>query len=383
MTKGLGVADFTDVIEIAPMLAAIEGESPLGVDTRLDFDPSSPYQRLRAARQDARDAERRALTAESGDQGPAPDWGAVVDAALDLITNHSKDMEAAAWMLEALVRTHGLRGLGAGASLIEGLAREFWDGLYPGIDEEEPDEDPAELRLRPIAGLGSGSRATLLAPIRLLPLFFRGDGNAVTLADYDSAVALERLDEEAKARRIAEGAPTLADLDEQARADSYSLTTLARDAQEALDAWDSMDRALAEVAGNAKPSLGEVRALLERIAGFGRRLAPEQPTESADTQTESTGRMVARAEPSNPSTGGGGAGPIATREDALRRLDEVAEWFRRNEPQSPLSYTLAEAVRRGRMGLPDLLAEVVSDYATRAQILTALGIKPPPEEEYQ
>jgi type VI secretion system protein ImpA len=45
-----------------------------------------------------------------------------------------------------------------------------------------------------------------------------------------------------------------------------------------------------------------------------------------------------------------------------------------------LSYTLTEAVRRGRMSLPDLLADIISDYSTRAAILTALGIKPPPED---
>jgi type VI secretion system protein ImpA len=79
--------------------------------------------------------------------------------------------------------------------------------------------------------------------------------------------------------------------------------------------------------------------------------------------------------------GGGAPGPIASREDALKRLDEVAKWFRRTEPHSPLAYTLDEAVRRGRMTLPELLAEIVPDYATRSTILTSLGIKPPSEYE--
>jgi type VI secretion system protein ImpA len=61
----------------------------------------------------------------------------------------------------------------------------------------------------------------------------------------------------------------------------------------------------------------------------------------------------------------------------LGQLSAIAEFFRRTEPGSPLSYTLEEAVRRARMTLPDLLAEVVADERARGEILTALGIRPP------
>jgi len=383
ITKGVRVADFTDIIEIPVLVAPIEGEQPQGRDTHQEFDPASPYQRLRAARTEATYAESQA---EKGEQGGTPNWSAVVEAASDLIANHSKDIEAAAWMTEALIRLHGLRGLGAGAALIEALARAFGDVLYPGLEDDDPDGDPVERRMQPIAGIASGRKPTLAKPIRLLPLFNRQDGTPVTLADYDSAVALERLEPEHKERRIAEGAVDLAALDEQARADTWSLSALLTDASDTLAAWDAMDQALAAIAGNAKPSLSEVRDLLERIAGFARRLAPEGDAPAA-VEPDTGASVPARPQPSGAPAGASTAaavtapGVIATREDALRRLDEVADWFRRYEPQSPLSYTLAEAVRRGRMPLPDLLAEIIEDYGTRAQILTALGIKPPPQEE--
>jgi type VI secretion system protein ImpA len=60
-------------------------------------------------------------------------------------------------------------------------------------------------------------------------------------------------------------------------------------------------------------------------------------------------------------------------------LTTVAEYFRRTEPQSPIAYTLAEAVRRGRLSLPELLEEIVPDSGTRGDILKSLGIKPPSE----
>jgi type VI secretion system protein ImpA len=73
-------------------------------------------------------------------------------------------------------------------------------------------------------------------------------------------------------------------------------------------------------------------------------------------------------------------GQIASREDALHALGQIADFFRRSEPHSPLSYTLDEAVRRGRMTWPELLAEVVADTDTRNTILNTLGIRPPPPE---
>ena len=59
-------------------------------------------------------------------------------------------------------------------------------------------------------------------------------------------------------------------------------------------------------------------------------------------------------------------------------IDEF-EFFRKTEPQSPLAYTLEEAIRRGRMSWPDLLAELVSDAKVRDSILVQLGIRPPTE----
>ena len=80
---------------------------------------------------------------------------------------------------------------------------------------------------------------------------------------------------------------------------------------------------------------------------------------------------------------GGGigiAGAVASREEALRSLAAIAEFFRRTEPLSPLSYTLQEAVRRARMSWPELLEEIVPDAGQRSQILLSLGIRPPPSE---
>jgi type VI secretion system protein ImpA len=71
------------------------------------------------------------------------------------------------------------------------------------------------------------------------------------------------------------------------------------------------------------------------------------------------------------------AARAVTREDMLKELGRIADYFRRTEPHSPLAYTLEEAVRRGRLTWPELLEEVVPDSGVRGAILVMLGIRPP------
>ena len=70
---------------------------------------------------------------------------------------------------------------------------------------------------------------------------------------------------------------------------------------------------------------------------------------------------------------------LRTRDDAIRQLEEIADFFRRTEPHSPLAFTLDDAVRRARMSLPDLLAEIMPDADVRKVMLTSLGIHVPRE----
>ena len=69
------------------------------------------------------------------------------------------------------------------------------------------------------------------------------------------------------------------------------------------------------------------------------------------------------------------------REQALRRLAEVAAWFKSNEPNSPIGFTLDEAARRARLAWPDLVAELVSDETARQTLLTSAGMKRPVTEQ--
>ena len=354
------------------LLAPIAGEAPQGADPREDFSARSPYFRLRDARSEARDAEKAADRGEEAPADPTPLWRSVRDLGLQCLSQNAKDLEVAAWLTEAMLRLNGLAGLNAGALLMAGLAERYWDGLFP-----LPDDYGMETRVAPVTGLnGRDGAGSLIQPLYKLSLFPRRDGSFVTLYQWHQAEELGKLDATRRLQRVAAGATPLEELETDARAGGAALfRALREDAAAAHQSWQAMAAALDERAGADGPSTSQVRDLLARIVDLANRFAPDE------TIAESPPRDTEDAPVGAPAVAGDGsprrAGALATREDALRALAEIAAYFRRSEPHSPLSYTLDEAVRRGRLTWPELLTEIVQEEGSRHAILTSLGIRPP------
>lgn len=68
-------------------------------------------------------------------------------------------------------------------------------------------------------------------------------------------------------------------------------------------------------------------------------------------------------------------GAITNRKVAFERLKEVADFLRKTEPHSPVSYLVNRAVKWGDMPLESVLAELVKNTDVRKQILETLGLK--------
>jgi type VI secretion system protein ImpA len=374
------MAELPEGFDLEALLAPIPGDVPQGPDIREDFSAASPYNRLRDARSEARDAERGKDTGDADARDPGPLWRIVRELAVMTLAETTKDLEVAAWMTEAYVRSHGLPGLTAGALVMAGLAQRYWDVLYP-----MPDDYGMETRVAPVTGLnGRDGNGSLMQPLYMTALFNRPDGSPFAYYQYRQSEQLGTLDAERRQQRIEAGSIPFEDVEREARAAGGAhFATLLSDARAAHDAWQAMAAVIDEKAGADGPSTTAVRDLLAAITDFARRFAP---AEAAPAETAVSGAEPA---PGGTAATAGGAfarvaaspGQIASREDALRVLGEVATYFRRTEPHSPLSYTLDEAVRRGRMTLPDLLAELVADTDARNAILNSLGIRPPPPPE--
>lgn len=361
-----------DDLDIDLLLAPISDEAPSGTDVRTDFSPTSNYFRLRDARAEARAAER-AADANPGEESNASEgWRNVRTLAVKILAEQAKDLEAAAWLTESLVRSDGLAGLAFGARLLGGLAERYWDQLYP-----MPDEDGMETRVSPVTGLnGDGGDGTLSQPLLKLPLFNDPNGVPVRLYEYEQSAELETIvDPKRLEARIDAGVVPYETMRSHARAvPGGHYAALRRALDDAQAAWTAMGVQFDKVADSYSPPTRKINETLAQIAVIVNRYGPPPPVAGAEAEAgaeDEGGAAAAGAETS----GGGKPKRLATREDALASLAEIADYFRRTEPQSPLAYTIEDAIRRGRLSWPELIAELVDDERARAEILTKLGIK--------
>ena len=275
------------------------------------------------------------------------------------------------------MRDNGLSGLTAGVNLMTGLLEGFWDELYP-----LPDDEGISTRIAPVAGLnGASGNGALIWPLRRVPLFTRPDGAALELWQYEQSerIAAAR-DEAARQQRIAAGAIPFEVLEaEAAKAGGAHFAKLRAAAIAAGEAWRRLESALDGRAGPDAPAMSAVREMLDKITEIAKRFAGGETMTSAAAPAPASEAPGSIATPTSAGPPPLLAGAVATREDALRALLDIAEYFRRNEPLSPVADTLQETVRRARMNWPQLLEEIVHDPATRSAILTSLGIRPPSE----
>ena len=149
------------------LLQPIEGNCPSGTPLR-----NTP------AFDEIREALRPPDTAPGGvwqrDQKPT-DYIAVIKMASDQLASRSKDLDIAVWLAEALAQHNGIPGLTEGLNFIRELLAQFWETIYPTIDEDG-DEG---FRARPINRLNTALvRAIVQLPITV-------DGR--TVHDYNTS----------------------------------------------------------------------------------------------------------------------------------------------------------------------------------------------------
>lgn len=355
------------IIDLDGLLAPIGENGPVGADLRQDASPTSLYYRLKDARSAARAAER-AAEADGGGAVPA-EWRTVASLGAEALAGHAKDLEVAAWLCEALLRLNGFAGLRDGFALLRGLVERYWDELYP-----LPDEDGLETRLAPLVGLNDAPGA-LVQPSRKVLVTGASDPGPFAAWQFDVASDIAKIaDDDRRAERLAAGAPSLDQVLASARATPIAFyRDLLDDLAACAAEFAALEAALGARCGADAPAGGAIREVLEAVAGLVRHLAGDRlaaADSAAGPVATVGGAPVAAERPAAP-------GVPQTRDQAFASLAAVADWFRRNEPQSLVPAMLDNVIRRGRMSVTDLLAELVPDHSNRNEVYTRAGIQPP------
>lgn len=372
------------VVELEALLAPLEGENPAGESLRYE----GTYDQIKEARRADEALEQGAWQRDL----KVADWPKVIQYATEALTSKTRDLQIAAWLTEALTRNERadrLAGLRDGLQLMRGLMERFWDHFYPEIDPED-DEGPLTARANVIADI----EARLGLALREVPLT-RGDrGQGISYLQWEESRQFDIPDnldalpyeEQEKARELKARAETENRVTSDMWRKSYQASPRAfyeerfelisecRDAAKALDQYmDEMFRHETPGIKTLEKALDDVATLLEKLVKE-KRIAEPTPEELAAASGGEEEEAVTGADDVVTVSASGTKGPIRSRQDALKRLSEVADYFRRTEPHSPVAYLVLRAVRWGEMPLENWLNEVVKDSSVLEQLRETLGI---------
>ncbi|HEX5127433.1 MAG TPA: type VI secretion system protein TssA [Rhodocyclaceae bacterium] len=350
-------------LNLEELLAPIPGAKPAGED--VSFDPIIDQIK-----------EARRADADYLNQGDwkseikIAEWSKVKELATQVLTTQSKDLQVACWLAEALTQLHGFVGARDGFIVIDGLLQNFWEQLYP-----EKDGDDLDDRVGRLTWLDNN----LSAVLRLVPMTApvgeaKGYGwiRWQESRDVDNLArqSKEHFDQALKDGKIGSEMWTSAVV--QTPAPFYE--TLLASSGEAHAALKALVKTIDSVFGYDAPSTGQLGETLTNICKLAIKLAEEKgiatgaATEAAaDGETTDDVGITSGAAPQ------GQGGPPRNREDAVKRLREVAEYFRAAEPHSPVTYIVEKAVRWSGMRLDTWLREVVRDDTTKDRLKDMLG----------
>lgn len=347
-----------------------------GIDPRSDVSPTSTYYALKDLRNQLRAAERNALVDEEGIASLSRDWLPLLEQCSEAIKTESKDIEYLAWLIEGLCRIHGFKGIAFGFRVAKYLLEHHFEALYPTLDEGDEISD----KVSALVGLnGTAGEGTLIIPIKSIYMTDSVSMDPFSFWEYQQGYDISRLSDEKREKKITQGAVDFELLEKSAAETSTDFfVSLKSDIEEAIEQFAALSEVMDQVTGEPQPTSNIKQALEVSLAAIKHVAADKleaaqiaidtanaEPEEELveDVQTDS-------AQPTKLSRN-----EINSRENAIKKLQEIAIFFRKTEPHSPMSYTIEQVIRWSELSLPELLNELITDNDARTGYFKLSGIK--------
>jgi len=351
-------------MDLAALLAPIREDAPCGDD----YSFSIEFDQIKRAREED---DPHLSQGEWATALKVADWPVVVEQSTEVLQHKSKDIRAASWLIEGLAHVQGYQGMADGCELLSQLCDRYWTQLYPLAEDGDQ-----ELRI----GAFTHFVATSVHLVRSIPIT-QGNSVAYSCADYDNALRFENL--ASKTPDLRDGLPDHKVTLEKFTASQHKTPrgfyeALQTDFAAAQAAWKHLAATIDAHLGIEGPSFTVVFDAFALAGRVMQRLFKEAGllVEAADTDFTQMPADVASAPAIAVHTG-----PIANRAQALQQLQQVADFFRRTEPHSPVSYLASRAVQWGNMPLHEWLRTVIKDGGTLAQIEELLGMGVTPKND--
>jgi type VI secretion system protein ImpA len=328
------------------LLNPIPGENPSGQSLR--YDPV--YDKIREAR---RAEEELQLSEEASKKDvwahaiKKADFVVVTKLATEALSKRTKDLQIAAWLTEALLVQERIAGLTQGLNLLRGLLENFWDTLYPEVEDGD-----LEMRAGPIEWVG----AHLDLQVRKVPL-------TKNKLDWLKFQESRRIGYEADAQgneakmtarqtAIAEKKCTAEEFDEAVRntGETY-YRQLTADLIAALESAQALETLSDEKFGRDAPNFANLKKALEdlqdAVREFWKPPEEKQPEEElpADQLEESPSEQTTSSAAAPVRKRAAVSEEIANPDDAVRRIHGLARYLRLANPANPAPYMVLRGIR--------------------------------------
>ncbi|SDY73810.1 type VI secretion system protein ImpA [Acinetobacter kyonggiensis] len=308
------------------------------------------------------------------------DWQFVNTKSIELLTEKTKDIRLYSWLIEAWSNLYGFAGIAKGLELTHLSLSGFWALLHPEIEDQDLDQ-----RL----GLLQGLINQLPILIKSIPI-----SNALpfySLIDYDGLLHQQNLcrkqtedhDQVQANASIEQFEQALINTSKSFQYQSY------QDFLAILNQWDILKNVLNGLMNIDAPSFASIDSQLESIHSSLKKIyktdaiglqeiLPNQSipvlTTAISTETIQTPLdQVATTKPQNfqPQA----QNHLKNREQAMYVLQEIADYFKVNEPHSPVSYMLQKTIQWSQLPLHEWLAQVIKNENPLEMVHELLGVQ--------
>lgn len=345
------------MIPLQKLLEPISSDKPCG--DSLAYDPE--FQKLTV------DIKGKRETQAAGEIKPAeePNWKDIRERCLTLLAR-SKDLQIAVFLTLAQLKLEGLVGFHDGISLLRQWLERYWDSLHPQLDPTDKNDPTERLNL-----LGSVSKEVG--------------------AMGDPLKFLERLNAAPLSQSARMGRFSLGDI---VRSESGSPGPSNKPPPSAgqieaafRDTAPDVLRATSEAVVDTVIQIKAIDALLTRTVGGATAPAWDNLIDMLNQiQKRLTQHLSGGAPPMNEAAGGQGitgggtqsgaqggrafSGTIQTRQDVVRVLDQICQFYRQFEPSSPIPFILARAKRLVEMDYMQIINELTPEALDKVKTIT-------------
>jgi type VI secretion system protein ImpA len=348
------------------LLNPIPGDNPSGASLR--------YEKIYDQIKEARTEDDDSLPSGAWErQVKKADFNLVIKLAGEALATKSKDLQLAAWLIEAHVKKEGLSLVEPCFKLMHDLQEQFWDTIYPVIEDGD-----VGLRAMPMEWVANRVAALVReAPITKKGLNFFQYKESRTVG-YEADVEASDSKREARRQAIEDGKTTGEDFDAAFAATSKALYVGLHDSlQSTLTTLETLQEFSEEKYRDEGPSFAKLRTSIEEVDQVVNSLlaekrktepdpvdeaAVEGHEEAAETE-ESVGALVAVNAGKGKSLSAfamRNAGFVSAKpmdwSDAVNRIRECALFIQEERPSSPATFLLQAVVQMGEMGEQDDLA---------------------------